>query len=103
MKRNKKTRRYCKFCKKHTEQIISIAKKRDRGALKRGSIQRARKRGRGRGMGNLGKWGSKPAITQFQMTGKKSSKKPDLRFTCGTCKKSTTQAQGKRMKKLELK
>lgn len=101
MKRNKKTKRYCKFCKKHTEQVVSIAKKRDRGPLKHGSIARANKRGRGVGFGNLGRWGSKP--TKPKRSGKKSTKKHDLRFKCSKCNKSQTQAKGKRSKKLELK
>lgn len=101
MKRNKKVRRFCPFCRKHTEQIISVAKKRDRGALKHGSIARANKRGRGVGYGNLGRWGSKP--TKPKMTGKKTTKKHDLRFKCSVCGKMHTQNKGRRSKKLELK
>ena len=100
MKRNKKTKRFCPFCKKHTEQIISVAKKRDRGPLKHGSIARAKLRGRGTGYGNLGRWGSKP--TKPKMMGKKTSKKPDLRFKCSVCSKTTVQRKGKRARKLEL-
>jgi large subunit ribosomal protein L44e len=101
LKRNKKTRRYCPFCKKHTEQTVSIAKKRDRGTLKHGSIARAKKRGRGRGYGNVGRWGSKP--TKPKRMGKKSSKKHDLRYKCSACNKMSVQAYGRRAKKLELK
>ena len=93
---------YCKFCKKTTQHEVSIAKKRDRGPLKRGSLQRGKKRGRGQGYGNLGRWGSKPPITQFNRTGAKSSKKQDLRFKCKVCNKITTQNKGKRIKKLEI-
>lgn len=103
MKRAKKVRRYCPFCKRHTEQDVSIAKRRDRGTLKRGSLQRGKKRGRGRGAGNLGRWGSKPAISKYKMTGAKTSKKPDLRFKCKVCNKTTVQAKGTRSKKFELK
>ena len=103
MKIPKKVKRYCKYCRKVTQQEISIAKKRDRGSLKRGSIQRGKKRGRGRGAGNLGRWGSKPPITKFNRTGAKSSKKTDLRYRCSECKKATTQRGGIRTKKVELK
>jgi len=101
LKRNKKTKRYCPFCKKHTEHGISLAKKRERGTLKHGSIARAKKRGRGRGFGNVGRWGSKP--TKPKMQGKKTSKKFDLRYKCTVCNKSHTPKKGKRSKKLELK
>jgi len=103
MIRPKKLKRYCKFCGHQTEQEISIAKKRDRGSLKRGSLKRGRKRGRGRNFGNKGRWGSKPAISKFKRTGAKQSKKPDLRYKCKTCKKISVQAKGKRSKKFELK
>ena len=100
MKRNKKTRRYCPTCKKHTEQLISIAKKKDRGPLKHGSIARAKLRGRGTGFGNVGRWGSKP--TKPKMMGKKTSKKHDLRFKCAVCNKTSVQRKGRRARKLEL-
>lgn len=101
MKRNKKARRYCPFCKKHTEQTVIISKKRERGSLKHGSIARARKRGRGTGYGNLGRWGSKP--TKPKMTGKKTTKKHDVRFKCAVCSKTHVQNHGIRARKMELK
>ena len=52
-------------------------------------------------MGNLGRY-SKPAITKFKMTGKKTTKKTDIRYQCVVCKKSTVQSQGMRLKKLEF-
>lgn len=103
MKIPKKQRKYCKFCKCYTEQEVSIAKKRDRGALKKGSLQRGKGRGRGRGSGNLGRWGSKPAISKFKRTGSKPSKKSDLRYKCKKCGKMSVQRKGKRSKKIELK
>ena len=102
MKRPKKIKRYCKYCKKSTEQEISIAKKRDRGSLKRGSLKRGRKRGRGRNFGNKGRWGSKPAISKYKRTGAKQSKKADLRYKCKTCNKISVQGAGTRSKKMEL-
>ena len=59
MKIPKKTKRYCPYCKKQTEQkvkLVSTGAK--RGTLTRGSINRAKLRGKGVGIGNKGKWGS---------------------------------------------
>ena len=100
MKLPKQTKRYCKHCKKTTIHKIFVVKGKDRGPLKKGSIQRAHKRGRGIGYGNLGKWGSKPAISKFKMTGAKTSKKTNLKFTCDICKKSSLQRYGIRAKKV---
>ena len=103
MKIPKKINRYCKKCKKHTEHAVSQAKKKERGSLKRGSINRAKKRGLGRGFGNLGRYGSRPAIFKFKMSGAKTSKKVDLRFKCKDCGKSSVQNKGFRAKKVEFK
>ena len=102
MKIPKITSRYCKHCKKHTEHSVSLAKSKQRSALKKGSINRAKKRGLGRGHGNKGKYGSKPAISKWKRTGAKTSKKHDLRFKCSECKK-TSVGKTKRAKKLEIK
>jgi len=67
-----------------------------------GSKLRARRRGKARGKGNLGRY-SKPAISKFKMTGKKASKKSDLRFTCKVCKKTHLQRKGFRARRLEFK
>lgn len=103
MKLRKTTKRYCNKCKKHTTHAISTAKKRERSSLSHGSIQRAKKRGLGRGFGNLGRWGSKPPISRWKMAGAKSSKKTDLRYKCSVCKKTSVQKKGFRTKKLEFK
>lgn len=103
MKIPKKTNRYCRFCKVHTEHTVSQAKKKERGSLKKGSINRAKKRGRGRGFGNLGRYGSKPAVSKFKMGGAKTSKKVDLRYKCKKCGKSSVQKKGFRAKKVEFK
>ena len=102
MKIPKKRKRFCKFCKIYTEHEASLAKKRERGSLKKGSIQRAKKRGRGRSYGNVGRWGSKPAISKFKRTGAKISKKLDLRYKCTKCNKISVQKKGRRTKKGEL-
>lgn len=104
MKLPKTTKRYCPKCKKSTEQKIELYKSGSkRNALSRGSIERAKRRGQGRGVGNKGKWGSKPPITRWKRTGAKGSKKSTLKYTCKVCNKSTQQNQGFRAKKLEFK
>lgn len=104
MKKQKKIKRYCPKCRKHTEQEVSLAKgTRKRSSLSKGSLQRARKRGLARGYGNLGKYGSKPAISKWKRTGSKISKKQDLRYKCKACNKIFVQKKGKRAKRMELK
>ena len=93
--------RYCKYCRKHTEQKVSQNKKRNARSLSKGSKVRARLRGAARGTGNLGRY-SKPAVTKFKRTGAKQTKKTDLRFLCSVCKKSMTQPQGIRAKRVEF-
>lgn len=103
MKKPKKVRRYCKYCKKHTEhKVFNISSAKPRGALRRGSIIRAKKRGLGRGYGNLGKWGSKPPVSKFKRR-TKSTKKTNLIYECSVCKKKTTQKKGKRTSRIEIK
>ncbi len=101
MKFPKAVKRYCPFCKKHTEHRVSQAKKKVTRALTYGSKVRARKRGQARGFGSLGRY-SKPALSKFKMTGKKASKKTDLRFECRECKKTHMQRKGFRSRKIEL-
>ncbi|HIH25155.1 50S ribosomal protein L44e [Candidatus Woesearchaeota archaeon] len=103
MKMPKSKRRFCPKCKNYTEQKVEMAKVTGkRGSLSHGSIQRARKRGQGRGAGNKGKWGSKPAISKFKRTGAKISKKTAFKYTCKVCNKATQQSQGFRTKKVEF-
>jgi len=103
MNKPKETRRFCPYCKKHTKQKISLVSSgHKRGSLKRGSIERAKKRNVGVGMGNLGKWGSKPAVTAWKRK-TKSTKKTNFMYTCETCKKSTLQRKGKRAGKVQFK
>jgi len=103
MKLNKNIKRYCPKCKKHTKQVISTAKKKDRSALKKGALPRLKNRGRGKaGAGNKGKY-SRKAMGSWKMFNKKSSKKADLRYKCTVCNKTTVQKKGFRAKKLELK
>ncbi len=105
MKFPKTIQRHCPHCNKHTEQTVAQAKKRGRNAthpMSRGSKMRQFARGSGkRGFGNSGRY-SRPAIASFKMTGKKLSKKTDLRYTCKVCKKQSVQAEGVRAKKVEF-
>lgn len=102
MKLPKMMKRYCPYCKKHTEHKVAQNKKGAPSSLTYGSKVRAKKRGHARGMGNLGRY-SKPAISQFKMTGKKQTKKTDLRYTCKECKKTHMQKTGYRAKRVEFK
>ena len=101
MKLPKTRKKLCPYCKKHTEHKIFQVKKGAPSSLSYGSKYRARKRGQARGFGNHGKY-SKPAITKWKMTGKKVSKKTDLKFQCLTCKKSHLQRKGFRAKRVEI-
>ena len=104
MKIPKEMKRHCPYCRKHTEHQVSQAKRKTPNSvhpMSYGSKQRARRRGRARGMGNLGRY-SKPAISKFKMTGKKLTKKSDLRYKCKVCKKISSQSKGIRIKKIEI-
>ena len=101
MKIPKTRKTYCPFCRKHTSHKVIEVKGKTRGTLKRGSIARARWRGRGQGFGNKGRWGSKP--TKPKRAGSKVTKKTNLIFKCEVCSKAHMQNKGKRMKKVELK
>lgn len=94
--------RYCPYCKKHTEHKVAQAKKKATSSLSFGSKYRMRKRGRARGMGNLGKL-SKGALSGWKRYGKKSTKKTDFRYECAVCKKSHNQNHGFRAKRIEFK
>lgn len=103
MKVPKTMKRYCLKCKKHTTQkVVIVSSGHQRGSLKRGSIARAKLRGRGKGKGNLGKWGSKKAASKFKMK-VKNTKKTNLMYTCQICNKSKNQLKGRRVKKVVYK
>jgi large subunit ribosomal protein L44e len=101
MKIKKAIKRYCPYCKKHTEHKVSQNKKKNPSSLTYGSKIRARRRGKAKGYGNLGRY-SKPAISKFKMTGKKQTKKTDLRYECTVCKKAHMQSSGIRAKRVEF-
>ena len=104
MKLPKQTKKYCRSCKKYTDHRIAQAKRKtpfSAHPLAWCSKIRAKRRGE-LGTGNNGKF-SKPPDKKMKMHGKKQSKKIDLRFKCGVCKKSQITTQGWRAKKLEFK
>ncbi len=100
MKIPKSTNRYCPYCNKKTEQKIKLVGTGfQRGVMTRGGGRiRAKLRGLGRGIGNLGKWGSKPAQTKHKRK-TKTTKKTNIMYTCKECKKSKYQKKGIRMGK----
>lgn len=98
MKLPKQTNRYCPYCKKKTKQKIKVVSTgAKRGTLTRGSISRAKSRGLGRGIGNKGRWGSRPAVTKFKRK-TKTTKKMNIMYTCDECGKSKYR-QGRRNKR----
>ena len=101
MKLTKTMKRYCPHCRRHQEHKVAQSKKKQPSSLTYGSKLRAKKRGRSAGFGNTGRY-SKPAITKWKMTGKKGTKKTDLRYQCSVCKKSHVQRYGIRAKKVEF-
>ena len=50
-------------------------------------------------MGNLGKWGSKPAATKFKKK-TKTTKKAVIIYTCSVCSKSKLSKKGRRVSKV---
>ncbi len=95
----KKTKRYCPYCNKVTEQKIKLVSAgTKRGALTRGSKIRARLRGKARGIGNLGRY-SKPAVSKFKMK-TKTTKKTKILYICETCKKGKDRKAGIRTSKI---
>ena len=102
MKVPKLLKRLCPNCKKHTEHKVAQAKRRTAGASKPLGKFAKKRAGFGKGCGNLGKYGSKPAVGKFKLTGKKTSKKTDFRYECKECKKSHVQKKGFRAKRIEF-
>jgi ribosomal protein L44E len=99
MKIPKTTKRFCPYCKKRTEQKIKLVSTGAlRGSMKRGSKQRAKLRGLGIGIGNKGRWGSRPANAKHKRKSK-TTKKTNIMYTCQECKKSKYQKKGIRLSK----
>lgn len=104
MKLPKTLNRHCPHCNKHAEHTTKEAKRRGRNKARPmswGSRNRLRARGSARGTGNTGRF-SRPAVASFKMTGKKVTKRTDLRYKCASCNKEHVQKQGIRAKKVEI-
>jgi ribosomal protein L44E len=100
MKIPKKTKRYCPFCKKRTDQKIDLVSTgHKRGTLKWGSMIRAKLRGAYPGKGNKPKGGSKPAIKSWKRKTKTTTRKV-LIYTCQVCKKSKHANKSRRVSKI---
>lgn len=81
---------------------VALAKKRERGTLKKGSIARLSKRGSAKkGFGNHGKY-SRKALSGWKRMGAKSSKKSDFRLKCSICNKTQVKSSKGRTKKLSI-
>ena len=93
---------HCAKCGKHTEHKVSEAKKRTPGSARPLAKFAKSRSGFGKGHGNLGKFGSKPPVTKWKMTGKKQTKKIDLRYECKECKKIKVQRTGIRTRRAEF-
>ena len=86
----KTVRIYCPYCKKHTENSVEQAKKKQRRKMAQG--QR-------RFMKLLKGYGSFPRPKPDY---EKPTKRTDLRYKCKVCGKKHTKGQGFRTKKFEL-
>lgn len=87
----KKQRRYCPFCRKHTEHSVEEAKRRPR---------RQNTKSQRRFLRKLAGYGSFPK--ENPKGREKPTRKIDLRYTCTECKKKHTVGEGFRIKKLEF-
>jgi large subunit ribosomal protein L44e len=100
MKFPKKVKRHCPKCKTHTEHkldLVSTGHK--RGALKRGSLTRMKKRGASPGTGNKGR-ASKPAIKSWKRKTKTTTRKV-ICYKCTVCKRAHL-SRSRRVSKLIL-
>ena len=100
MKLPKATKRFCPKCNKKTDQKIDLVSTGfKRGPLAWGSLSRAKKRGKNRGMGNKGKWGSKKAIKSWKRKTKTTMRRVVI-YTCKECKKSKLSKHSRRVSKI---
>ena len=98
MKKPKIVKRYCPYCKKHTEHKVTDVKTRGkRGTLKAGQ-RRHERRGGIKGYGGY----PQPKMEKGKRYGAKTTKKTNLKYTCTVCKKSHIQRSGVRTKKLVI-
>jgi large subunit ribosomal protein L44e len=102
MKLPKETRRYCPYCKKHTEQTLATAKQRARSAthpLSRGSNARIKLRS----LQGIGNWGrrSRKGPKDWKMKAKVTKRIPIL-FKCKVCGKMKGMSSAIRTSRIEI-
>ena len=104
MKLPKETNRYCPTCRKHTKQTVAAAKQKARSAtrpLSRGSKARAKLRGLLSGLGNKGKWGSKPAVQKWKRK-TKVTRRVGILYKCSECGKAKGISKAIRSGRIEI-
>lgn len=97
MKIPKLKKRYCPFCKKKTEQKVSLVK----SGGKRGKLGKGRRKLKKIEHGYKGY--PYPKMEHGTKYGAKTSKKATFVFECTVCKKKNIWKKGKRSKKVMLK
>lgn len=103
MKFPKETHRYCPYCKKHTKQLVAVAKQRSRSSthpMSRGSSGRVKARGFNIGYGNQGRYSRRPPKNQKMKS--KQTKRLGVVYTCTVCKKSKGIKKAIRTSRLEV-
>ena len=104
MKLPKTVKRLCPKCRKHTEHKFYNQKNKAANQthpMSKGSKNRLKGRGLKRGFGNKGSYSKRP-VGSRKMSGAKTCKKTDLRYTCSVCKKTTISNSNFRAKKIEF-
>ena len=91
MKMPKNQKKYCPFCRKHTEHIVEEAKRKPRRQDTRSQRRFLRKM---KGYGSFPKENPKGR--------EKPTRKLDFRYKCTVCNKKHSIGEGFRSKKLEL-
>ena len=102
MKLPKQIKRYNPTLRKHTLMNVTLAKKRTPGSASPMSKKSKTRTDFNKGMGNKGRYGSKPPVNKFKMAGQKRSKKADIRFQCTESKKMFVKRNTIRAKKVEF-
>lgn len=102
MKLPKETKRYCPYCKKHTDQTLLTAKQKSRSAshpMSRGSPSRVKLRS----LQGIGNWGrrSKKGAKDYKMKSK-VTKRISVLFKCKVCGKMKGMSSAIRSSRLEI-
>ncbi|MBI2040714.1 MAG: 50S ribosomal protein L44e [DPANN group archaeon] len=95
MKVPKLTKRYCPFCKKHTEQAVSLFRTKARPATKKTALKAGVRRVAYTFAGYRG-------TSRRTVTPVKTTKKAALKFECKICKKNYFLRNPIRIKKVEF-